>query len=190
MNTPASQIRIAIFTAVAALVLGGSAAAALADGISVTGPGTASAGQKVTFTVQGEASSEGSAPYEVRALFGTDACVPDFLQLFASNLVSLSGGEPLLKTTGGPFSQDVGATAPAGGTYNVCAYLISTNHPVAVTLAKGSTTVVVAGGSAKTKPPSRATLLRRALAKCKKIKKAKKRAACTKAARKRYGPKR
>ena len=166
-----------------------SASAALADSVSVTGPGTASVGQKLTFKVEGEASSEGNVPYEVRALFGTDECATDWLLSLGSNLISLSGGQPLLSTNGGPFSQDVSATPEAGGTYHVCAYVLSTNHPVALTLAKASANVVVAGGSS-TKTPSRATLLKRALAKCKKIKRAKKRAACVKTAKKRYGPKR
>jgi hypothetical protein len=183
-----ARLRLILCAAGAMLALCGTAAA---DGISVTGPSTGTKGQKLTFNVQGEASSEGSAPYEVRALFGTDECAPDWLLSLGSNLVSLSGGEPLIKTTGGPFNQDASVTPDAGGAYHVCAYLLSTNHPVAMTLAKASTSVVIPGGTTTTtKTPSRATLYKRALAKCKKLKSAKKRAACRKAAKKKYGPKR
>jgi hypothetical protein len=182
------SVRLVPWTA--ALLLAFGAPAALADSVTVTGPGSANAGQGVTFTVQGEASSQGSVPYEIRALMGTDECAADFLLTIGSNLVSLTGADPLVRTTGGAFSKDVTATPPAGGTYHVCAYVISTNQAAAMTLAKASSTLVVAGGKPAAKPPSRATLLKRALAKCKKTKSAKKRAACVRKAKKRYGAKR
>jgi len=174
---------------VCALVLGLSAmpAAAFADSISLSGPSSTPKGQKASFTVQGEASSEGAVNYEIRVLVGTDACVPDFLLGFSTNLQSVSGGDPLIKSTGGPFSQQFPIGADVDASLNVCGYLISTNHPAAVTLQTAQAKLTVGSGSA-TKPatPSKATLRKRALAKCKKIKSKKKRAACVRKAKKKY----